>query len=153
MGSNIDFEWLMTAHVQVFRPLQIGDTSIGFKQGVPIGEGHFEGPEIRGNVIAGSHDWQLIQRDGIALLDVTGAMLTDDGVTIRVSSQGMRHGPPEVMERLSAGEEVPPDEYYMRAVAHFEAPDGPYEWLNRAMFVSWGERYADRVVIHYYKVL
>jgi hypothetical protein len=104
-------------------------------------------------VIPGSADWQLIQNDGIALLDVTGAMLTDDNVTIRVSSKGMRHGPPEVMDRLAAGEVVPPDQYYMRAVAEFDAPEGPYDWLNKALFVSWGERYASKVVIHYYKVL
>src|SRR5690606_42047038 len=63
---------------------------------VPIGEGRFAGPRLRGSVIPGSADWQLIQKDGIAQLDVTGAMLTDDGVTIRVSSKGMRHGPPDV---------------------------------------------------------
>ena len=153
MADNIEFEWLMTAHVQVSRPVQVGDTPTGFQQAVPIGEGSFAGPDIKGTVIPGAADWQLIQRDGIAMLDVTGAMLTDDGVTIRVSSKGMRHGPPEVMERLAAGEQVPPDEYYMRAVAHFEAPEGPYDWLNKALFVSWGERYADKVVIHYYKVL
>ena len=40
-------------------------------------------PRLRGTVIPGSHDWQLIQPDGLARLDVTGAMLTHDGVTIR----------------------------------------------------------------------
>lgn len=153
MADKIAFDWLMTARVQVHRPLQIGETPSGFQQAVPIGEGSFAGPDIRGTVIPGSHDWQLIQRDGIAMLDVTGAMLTDDDVTIRVSSKGMRHGPPEVMARLAAGEQVSPDAYYMRAVAEFDAPEGPYDWLNRSLFVSWGERYADEVVIHYYRVL
>lgn len=153
MADNIEFEWLMTARVKVKRPVQIGDTPTGFQQGVPIGEGHFEGPRIKGTVIPGSFDWQLIQPDGIAMLDVAGAMLTDDGVTVKVASKGMRHGPPEVMERLSRGEQVPPDEYYMRAVAEFDAPEGPYAWLNKSLFVSWGERYADEVVIHYYRVL
>lgn len=80
-------------------------------------------------------------------------MLTHDGVTIRVSSKGMRHGPPAVMARLNAGEVVPPEQYYMRAVARFDAPGGTCDWLNKALFVSWGERYADKVVIHYYGVL
>jgi len=108
---------------------------------------------LRGTAIAGAADWQLIQKDGVAMLDVTGAMLTHDNVTIRVTSKGMRHGPPDVMARLAAGEEVPPDQYYMRAVAEFEAPEGDYAWLNKALFVSWGERYQDKVVIHYYQVL
>jgi hypothetical protein len=149
----IEFEWLMTAHVEVRRPIQIGNIPTGFHQAVPIGEGFMEGPRIRGTVIPGSADWQLIQEDGIAMLDVTGALVTDDGVTIRVSSKGMRHGPPEVMARLQRGEVVPPDEYYMRAVAEFKAPVGKYDWLNKALFVSWGERYDNKVVIHYYQVL
>jgi hypothetical protein len=153
MPDPIRLQWLMTAQVQVLRPLQVGQIPTGFHQGVPIGDGSFAGPRLRGTVIAGSHDWQLIQSDGLARLDVTGAMLTHDNVTIRVSSKGMRHGPPEVMARLNAGEVVPPDQYYMRALARFDAPAGPYDWLNKALFVSWGERYANRVVIHYYQVL
>jgi hypothetical protein len=153
MPDPIRLDWLMTAEVQVLRPVQIGQIPTGFHQGVPIGEGSFAGPKLRGTVIPGSHDWQLVQSDGIARLDVTGAMLTHDGVTIRVSSKGMRHGPAEVMARLNAGEVVPPDQYYMRALARFDAPAGAYEWLNKALFVSWGERYANKVVIHYYQVL
>ena len=153
MPDPIGFEWLMDAQVQVSRPIQIGNIPSGFHQGVPIGDGWFAGPRLRGSVIGGATDWQLIQDDGIAMLDVSGAMLTDDGITIRVSSKGMRHGSPEVMARLAAGEVVPPSEYYMRAVAHFDAPQGPYDWLNKSLFVSWGERYADKVVIHYYRVL
>jgi hypothetical protein len=153
MATPIEFEWLMTAHVQVRRPIQIGNAQYGYRQAVPIGDGYFAGPSLRGTVIPGSADWQLIQRNGIADLDVTGAMLTDDGVTIRVSSKGMRHGSPAVIERLARGEVVHPNEYYMRAVARFEAPEGSYDWLNKALFVSWGERYEDKVVIHYYKVL
>lgn len=153
MPDPIRFEWLMDAHVQVFRPVQVGDTPNGFQQAVPIGAGTFAGPKLRGTAIAGSADWQIVQKDGINLLDVTGAMLTDDGVTIRVSSKGMRHGSPEVMAKLARGEVVPVEQYYMRAVAEFAAPPGRYEWLNRALFVSWGERYPDRVIIHYYQVL
>ena len=153
MPDPVKLEWLMDAQVQVSRPVQVGNIPTGFHQGVPIGDGFFNGPRLRGTVIAGATDWQLIQPDGLARLDVSGAMLTDDNVTIRVSSKGMRHGPPEVMARLNAGEVVPPDQYYMRAVARFDAPLGPYDWLNKALFVSWGERYADKVVIHYYQVL
>ena len=101
MPDPIRLEWMMDAHVQVFRPVQIGDTPNGFQQAVPIGAGTFAGPRLRGSAISGSADWQLVLEDGMYLLDVTGAMLTDDGVTIRVSSKGMRHGPPDVMARLT----------------------------------------------------
>lgn len=149
----IDFEWLMTAHVEVKRPFQIGNIPTGFHQAVPIGEGYMQGPRIKGSVIPGSADWQLVKTDGNTSLDVTGILVTDDGVTIRVSSKGMRHGPPDVMAKLARGEVVPPDQYYMRAVAEFDAPEGKYDWLNKSLFVSWGERYDNKVVIHYYRVL
>ena len=44
MAENIKFEWLMDAHVRVFRPVQVGNIPLGFEQGVPIGDGFFEGP-------------------------------------------------------------------------------------------------------------
>lgn len=153
MPEPIQLEWLMDAHVKIFPPVQVGNTPTGFQQAIPIGDGYFEGPRLKGTVIPGAADWQIIRSDGVAVLDVTGAMLTHDNITIRVSSKGMRHGPPEVMQRLAAGQQVAPSEYYMRAVAHFDAPVGPYEWLNKSLFVSWGERYQDEVIIHYYSVL
>ena len=45
------------------------------------------------------------------------------------------------MARLAAGEEVDPAEYYFRTVPEFIAPNGPYEWMNRSIFVCAGARY------------
>lgn len=47
MPDPIMLEWLMDAHVQVSRPIQIGDTPRGFQQAVPIGAGTFAGPRLR----------------------------------------------------------------------------------------------------------
>jgi hypothetical protein len=54
---------------------------------------------------------------------------------------------------LSAGEIVALEEYYFRAAPEFEAPPGRYEWLNKSLFMSVGERYAAGVVIHIHRIL
>jgi hypothetical protein len=70
-----------------------------------------------------------------------------------VTNRGLRHGPPEVIQRLARGEKVDPKLYYFRSVPEFEAPVGSaYEWLNRAVFIATAERGADVVTIKVYEV-
>lgn len=153
MTEAMQLEWLMDAHVEILPPVEVGNTPTGVQRAIPLGGGHIDGPHLRGTVIPGAADWQIIRSDGVAMLDVTGAMLTHDKVIIRVSTKALRHGSSQVMQRLAAGEQVPPGEYYMRGVTQFHAPAGAYEWLNKSLFVMWGERYESEVVIHYYRVL
>jgi hypothetical protein len=77
---------------------------------------------------------------------------TDDGVTIQVRNRGMRHGPEAVMQRLAAGDAVDPSEYYFRALPAITAPAGPYEWLNRSLFVCSGARMVDSVRLWFYQI-
>ena len=73
-------------------------------------------------------------------LDTRYAMETDDGALIEIVNYGYRHGPAEVIERLAAGEDVPPDSYYMRTQARLETGDSKYAWVNRMLFVGAGAR-------------
>jgi hypothetical protein len=41
----------------------------------------------------------------------------------------------------------------MRMIPRFEAPAGPYDWLNRMIFIGVGERYPDGSVFRYWKVV
>jgi len=65
---------------------------------------------------------------------------TDDGGFIDVRYAGMRHGPPEVMARLTQGETVDPSEYYFRVAPVFETGAVRYAWLNKILAVGVGER-------------
>ena len=80
------------------------------------------------------------------------AIETDDGALIQIRNKGLRHGPVEVMRRLVAGEDVDPSEYYFRTVPEFIAPDGPYEWLNRSIFICSGARYANSIKLWVWRV-
>ena len=135
-------EFVYEAHGELEPPRAIGDTYDGTRRIVPIvGGGRVDGPLIKGRLIGNAADWQWTRHDGVTVADAIYAIETDDGVVIQIRNRGLRHGPPEVMARLIAGEAVDPAEYYFRTVPEFIAPNGAYEWLNRSIFVCSGARY------------
>ena len=135
-------EFVYEAEGQLEPPRPIGATYDGTRRIIPIvGGGRVEGPRIKGRLIGNSADWQLTRPDGVTVADALYAIETDDGVVIQIRNRGLRHGPPEVMARLAAGEPVDPADYYFRTVPEFIAPDGAYDWLNRSIFVCTGARY------------
>jgi len=75
---------------------------------------------------------------------------TDSGAHILVNSEGLRHGPPEVMERLARDETVDPSLYYFRAFMRFETADPAASWLNRILTIGYGSREnkAVRLAVH-----
>lgn len=153
MADTLKSEWIMDVKAEVSPPIEIADGPMGLRRIIPIGGGTFEGPKLKGTVLAGGADYQILRKDGVTVLEAKYLLKTDDGVTIAVTNKGMRHGPPEVLKRLFAGEPVDPSEYYFRAAPEFEAPSGRYEWLNKSLFMSVGERKVDGVVIHFYRIL
>ena len=68
------------------------------------------------------------------------------------SSDGLRHGPPEVMERLARGDSVDPALYYFRTVMRFETADPAVDWLNRILALARGQREARAVRLDVYEV-
>ena len=91
--------------------------------------------------------------DKDAARDAVYAMRTDDGVVIQVRNRGMRSGPPEIMAALARGERIDPNSIYFRAAPELVAPAGRYEWLNRALFLCTGERWADGIRLWVWKVV
>ena len=105
--------------IQVYRleaalgePLDLGEVNQGRRRIVPLTGGTFAGPELNGNLLPGvSADWQILLPDGTALGDIRYTLQTDDGALLYVQSRGVRHGSPEVLERLGRGEDVDASEY------------------------------------------
>ena len=87
---------------------------------VPITGGSFEGPDIRGVVLPGGADRQLVLDDGFRMLDALYELETDDGAVITVRNQVV--SPPEGGRRFS--------------VLQITAPEGKYGWLNRSVHVG-----------------
>jgi hypothetical protein len=153
MADALKTEWIMDVRATVEPPIIIGEGPLGLRRAVPISGGTFEGPLLQGTVVPGGVDWQVMRSDEVLSIEARYHLRTDDGVILSVINRGMRHGPAEVIARLAAGQTVDPNQYYFRAIPEFEAPKGRYDWLNKAIFVTSGERYADGVVIHFHRVL
>ena len=141
------------ARIAVGSVLELGEGISGRRRIVPIASGGFEGPRLRGRILPGGADWQSIRPDGVVMIEARYTLETHDGVLISVESTGLRHGPEEVMRRLAAGERVESSRYYFRTAFRFEAPLGPYDWLNCSLFVARGERHPEGVLIRVFEVL
>lgn len=141
------------AHVALGETVVIGKSSRGLRRLVPIVGGTFEGPRLRGKVLASGADLQLVRADGVLEVEARYAIETDDSVAIVVVNRGIFRAPPEISTRLRRGEAVAPSEYYFRTCAQFEAPLGSaYEWLNASLFVSRVVPDKGVVHVHFYEL-
>ena len=131
---------------------EMGPGRAGRRRIIPIVGGSVTGPEISGRLLNLGADWQTVFAGGVAELDTRYAMETDDGALIEVVNYGYRHGPANVIERLAAGEDVPPDRYYMRTHARLETGNSKYEWVNRMLFVGTGARRKSSVHISLFAI-
>ena len=139
--------------VTVAAPLELGVTHLGRRRVIPITGGAITGPRLQGRVLPGGADWQVIRADGTAELDARYTLEASDGALISVVNRGLRHGPPEIVARLIAGEAVDPGAYYFRCTPAFETAVPAYQWLTRTIFVASGARHPDRVEIAVYVVM
>jgi len=146
-------EILFTLTGSVAKPTEIGNTPSGGRRIFPIEGGEFEGPRLKGTVLPGGSDAMLVRTDGVVLPDVRMTLRTDDAQLIFMRYGGMRHGPPEVMERLARGEPVDPAEYYFRIVPQFETGSSKYSWLNRIIAVGAGHRLPTGPIYYVYEIL
>lgn len=146
-------EFVYEAGGDLDAPREIGKTFDGARRIIPIkAGGYVKGPKISGKLMGNSADWQLSRHDGVTVADAIYAIETDDGALIQIRNTGLRHGPPEVMARLRAGEDVDPSEYYFRTVPQFIAPEGPYDWMNKSIFLCTGARYANSIKLWVWRV-
>ena len=146
-----ELEFIFDAQVTVGAPLDLGDVGKGGRRIVPITGGEFSGPDIRGSVLSGA-DWQVLRSDGTAELEARYTLRTDDGALIAVRNLALRHGPPDVMQALAAGQPVEPGLYYFRGAVSFETSAARYAWLTKHIIICTGHREPARVVLRFYKV-
>lgn len=138
--------------VKIGAPQMLGAVLTGERRIIPITGGRFEGAKMRGEILPGGADWQLVAADGTAILEARYTLRTDDGALIYVRNSGFRHGPPEVLAAIARGEQVDPGKYYFRATPTFETGDKKYAWLNRIICVCSGVRTKEEVLLDFYEV-
>ncbi len=148
------FEFVFAVECELADPVQFGESFEGPRRMIAITQGKFEGPDIRGSVLAtAAADWQYTRADGVTQAEAVYALETDDGAIIQIENYGLRFGPDDVMKRLAEGDDVDPSEYYFRTNPRFKAPVGKYDWLNKGIYVGTGARFANSIKLWFFKII
>lgn len=116
-------EFVYESVVELTPMVPLGMSPLGERRMVPIVGGTFEGPGLRGKVLAGGADRQLVRRDGALNLDAIYELQTHDGVIVSVRNQVLIRRP----------KDKPP---YVFSTLQLTAPEGAYGWLNDFVYVG-----------------
>jgi hypothetical protein len=117
-------ELMWEAKVKIANMINLGESKRGVRRIIPITGGTFSGPNIKGEVLPGGEDWQLVRPDGDTELYARYLLKTDDGHIIQLINQALIH---------VGGS----DGFYCKSVLDIEAPkNSPYDYLNHAIFIG-----------------
>lgn len=122
-------------------PLNIGDGPLGRRVLFGAAGGSFEGPRLRGDVLAGGGDWALFRPDGAMALDVRLTLRTHDDALVHMSYGGRWVIPPDLRAGLAdprTRHRIDPARYYFRTTPLFETGAKRYAWLNDVVCVGTG---------------
>jgi hypothetical protein len=144
--KNFKTEFIWEAKVKIGTMINVGESKNGIRRIIPITGGTFSGPKIKGEVLSGGADWQLVRADGDTELNARYLLRTIDGHVIQVINKALIHADDKT--------------FYCRSVLDLEAPNNsPYDFLNHAVFIGtlkMPELKKDEdpyVIISVYKVL
>lgn len=141
--------------METFR--HIGPGPYGDRSTVIFKGGRFEGPKLRGEILPGGGDWEIVRdHDGdmqTAHLDTRYNLLTHDGATIYLQTTGTRTGKKEILSKLGDDKNIGPTEYRMRLNMKMETGDERYSWVNQGVFVASSGRSGDQVIYDAYQLV
>ncbi len=152
MTTAPQLEFVMEARVTIAPAMDVGKTPRGERRIIPITGGTFEGPGLRGRVIPGGADWQIVRPDGVAELEARYTLELESGGLIYVVNRGIRHGSPEALRALREGIPVDKSQYYFRTAPVFETSVPELAWMMKSIFIGDGERFPDHVAIRFWRV-
>jgi hypothetical protein len=143
---------IFQVHAELADIRHFGRTPYGERRVIDILGGRVEGARFSGRILPGA-DWQIVWGDGTADLTARYGIETEAGARVLVRSEGLRHGPADVLAALARGEAVDPSRYYFRTVMRFEAAHASVDWLNRIIAIARGTRDKNAVRLDVYEVL
>jgi hypothetical protein len=146
-------ELAVEINLEVGAPEDVGAVTGGRRRLIPVMGGSFKGPQLKGTVLPGGSDAQLLQPDGFTQIDARFVLQTDDGKKIYFVNHGVRNAAPDVLAKLNAGESVDPALVYFRTAGEAQTTAPELQWMNRSLFLCVGERYPNKAVLRVYRVM
>ena len=117
---------------------QMGGGPYGARGVGVVGDGRVTGDRINGRLVGPAADWALIGADGYAQIDVRAQIRTDEGADLYLHYTGSLEMNDVVMRALLSDGETNFGDGYWCTHVRLEAGPGPYEWVNRTLFVGRG---------------
>ncbi|MCZ4517209.1 DUF3237 domain-containing protein [Rhodococcus ruber] len=147
-------ELIFVAHlsVTVGEPIDMGEVVDGHRRLVPILGGTVEGPLLRGRVLPGGADHQILRTATLTELDARYGLETDAGERIAVHNLGIRSGAEDDIDALVRGEHVPPERIYFRSQPRLSSAASRLTWMNERLFLGSGQRLPNSVELDVYQV-
>ncbi|KAJ9658482.1 hypothetical protein H2198_003634 [Neophaeococcomyces mojaviensis] len=148
-----------TLHVELSTPYTIGSTLHGERRFIPITGGIIDGPQLKGKILPGGGDWNLVQPNGIVHLmaKYTISLVEEDGseTLVTITNEGIGRASREVMDgvfhaadpssfssgRMGGSEDAELGEnehdlWYTRTTPRFDVRTGSkYEYLCRSLWL------------------
>jgi uncharacterized protein DUF3237 len=112
----------------------------GNKVVVPVAAGTFDGPKLKGTVVAPSSDTITVRQDGSSVLDLRLLLQTDDGQKILMTCRGIAYTTPD-------------GALFARLQPLFETGAEKYSWLNRVVAVGVYRPVPGKVAYRIYRIL
>lgn len=147
-----ELEYLMTYRADLKPPVNVGPGPAGTRQIYDVTGGSFEGPRLKGEILASGGDWLLIGSDGVGKLDVRATFQTQDGALIYVQYHGVLIMNEAVTRALSEGAETQYGDTYFMTQPRFETGHADYAWLNSVVAVAEGRALSNAVEYRVYQV-
>jgi hypothetical protein len=116
-------EFVYEAIVELEPKVSLGQSPLGERFMIGITGGVFAGPRIKGTVLPGGADRQLLRKDGALVLNALYEIKTDDGAIITINNRVL------ISKR-------PDGSRYAYSTFDVVAPEGPHAWLNQLVLVG-----------------
>lgn len=148
-----ELHYAATFEIDVGAPLAIGNTVDGIRKVVPIRGGKVFGPAFSGRILNAGADFQLYPDEGLAYLEANYVLELEGSHRVLVENRAVRTGSPADLATIMDGGEVDPSRIYFRCFPRLTADqNGPYDWVNRTLFVGSGQRLPNGVLIHIFRL-
>lgn len=138
-GETLQSEFLMELVLERGATSNVGPAG-ATRVAVAIASGSFQGPRLRGTLVAPAGDWIVGRPDGSSVLDVRVVMQTDDEQKILVTWRGIAYP-------------MPGGALHARILPLFETGSARYAWLNNVVAVGVLRPVPGKISYRVYEIL